>query len=164
MKTIIRLVAATAAIGALACAAPAAAQYPRYGYGYGYAQRSNGYGGYTQLAVNQCAGAVQARLDGPRNAYGNPYGYSGARVLGISRVDARGYGGGVTVRGVATSGQYAYPYAPQLPLDLSWQCTTDYRGMVTGVTIEPVQSSYGYDTAPRAYEGDDYSRFGYVRY
>lgn len=164
MKTIMRLVAAGASIGALAYAAPAAAQYPRYTYGYGYAQGANSYGGYTQIAVNRCADAVQARLDGPHNAYGNRYGYSSARVLGISRVIPGGYGG-VTVRGVATSGQPArYAYGAALPLDLTWQCTTDYRGMIMGVSIDPVQTSYGYRYPPTTYEGDDFSRFGYYRY
>lgn len=169
MNAITKFTIAATTAGALTCAVPAAAQYPAYGYGIPYpgysSARPNGYGGYTQIAVNQCAEAVQARLDGPRNAYGSPYGYSGARVLGVSHVDPHGYGGGVTVRGVATSGRYApYQYGGRVPMDLSWQCTTDYRGMIVGVSINRLQSTYSYDYAPPAYDGDDFSRFGYRRY
>ena len=168
MKAIIRLVTLGAATGALGCAAPAAAQYAGYGYGVPYpgysTERPNGYGGYTQIAVNQCAEAVQARLDAPRNAYGDPYGYSGARVLEVSQVDARGYGGGVTVAGAATSGQYAGFPGARTPVDLSWQCTTNSRGMIVGVSINRLQSAYGYEYHPPALYNDDVSRYGYVRY
>ena len=114
-----------AAVAAFACAAPAAAQYyPGYGYpGYGYGGGNvigqvlndvlgNGYGNYganSQVAVNQCAAAVQSRLSGYNgySGYGyNGYANTGARVLGISRVEQRS-NGELVVRGVANSGRYA---------------------------------------------------------
>src|SRR4051794_28070326 len=120
MKAITKFLAGGAA---MASAAPAAAQYyPGYG-GYGYPSGGNvvgqvlnqvlgggygynGYGGNSQVAVNQCAAAVQARLGGGNGGYGyNAYGNGGARVLGISRVEPRS-NGGLTVRGVASSGRY----------------------------------------------------------
>ena len=74
------------------------------GNGYGYGNT----GANSQVAVNQCAAAVQSRLNG---GYGsNGYGYNGyanaggARVLGIGRVEPRG-NGELLVRGVANSGR-----------------------------------------------------------
>jgi hypothetical protein len=175
MNAVTKFLAGGAAIAALASAAPAAAQYyPGYGYGYpnggnvvgqvlnqvlGGGYGYNGYGANSQAAVNQCANAVQARLGGGYGGYGyNNYG--GGRVLGISRVDPRS-NGGVTVRGVATSGRYAaYGNAP---VDLTWKCKADYRGFVTDVDIDRAQSNYGYgNTTP--YNNYDYSQYGYRRY
>jgi len=117
MKAITMILAGGVGMAALAAAAPAAAQYyPGYGYGYPYGGNpvgqvlnqvlgggNYGYGANSQVAVNQCANAVQARLGGN---YGYGYGYGAAgRVLGISRVEPRS-NGGLTVRGVATSGRY----------------------------------------------------------
>lgn len=164
-----------------------------YGYGYGseavigqvlgqvIAGSMGGYGGYGygnvgvngQAAVNQCVGAVQARLNGRNvSAYGQ-YGYRGysggtARVLGISRVEPR-TGGGLNVRGVANSGRtgaYGYTYGAQAPVDLTFTCRTDYRGYITDVDVDRAQSNYGYNYAPNngsAY-GTDYSAYGYSRY
>jgi hypothetical protein len=167
------------AIAALASAAPAAAQYyPGTGYGYGnpVGQVLNsvlgggyGYNGYgntgvnSQAAVNQCANAVQARL-------GGGYGYAGAgRVVGISRVEPRS-SGGLTVRGVASSGRYV-AYGAQAPVDLTWRCKTDYRGFITDVRVDRAQSNYGYNYgyAPQGYatapaQPYDYSQYGYRRY
>src|SRR4051812_18376921 len=93
MKAITKFLAGGAAIAAMASAAPAAAQYyPGYG-GYGYPSGGNvvgqvlnqvlgggygynGYGGNSQVAVNQCAAAVQARLNGGNRGNGG-YGYNG---------------------------------------------------------------------------------------
>ena len=132
-----KLLVGGVAIAGLASAAPAAAQYyPGYGYGnpyggnvvgqvlnqvlgggYGY----NGYGVNSQAAVNQCAAAVQSRLGGDYGGYGYNGGYAGGRVLGISRVEPRS-NGGLTVRGVATSGRYAgYVNGTEAPVDLSWK-------------------------------------------
>jgi hypothetical protein len=71
---------------------------------------------------------------GGYNGYGNGYGYGNARVLGISRVEPRS-SGGLTVRGVASSGMNAgyvgYGYAGEGQVDLTWKCKTDYRGFIS---------------------------------
>ena len=176
MKAITKFLAGGIAVAALASAAPAAAQYyPGYGYGYPYGGNvvgqvlnqvlgggyGYGYGANSQVAVNQCAGAVQARLGGGYGGYGyNGYGYGGGRGLGIRRGEPRS-NGGLTVRGVATSGRYAgYGYGGQAPVDLTWKCKTDYRGFVTDIDIDRAQSNYGYGN----YTPYDYSQYGYRRY
>lgn len=179
MRAITKLVAGSVAMAALAAAAPAAAQYypgtgypgygngmPGGGYGYGYGYNNPyGYGVDSQTAVNQCASAVQARLSGGYGAYGGGYGYNGyggyggGRVLGISRVEQRAEGG-VTVRGVATSGYAGYGYAPNTP-DLVWRCRTDFRGVVVDVDVNRAQRNYGYQYTPW---NNDYSQYGYYRY
>lgn len=165
-----------------------------YGYGYGsdavigqvlgqviagsmggYGGYGSGYGGYgnagvnSQAVVNQCVGAVQARLNG-RNvgAYGyNGYNTGGARVLGISRVEQRN-GGGLNVRGVANSGRYGaynYTYGAQAPVDMTFTCRTDYRGYITDIDLDRAQSNYGYNYQPyNGAAGNDYSVYGYSRY
>jgi len=177
MRAFTKFLAGGVAIAALAGAAPAAAQYyPGYGYpGYGYGGGDvvgqvlnqvlgNGYGNYganSQVAVNQCAAAVQQRLGG---GYGySQYGYGGGRVLGISRVEPRS-NGGLTVRGVATSGRYGgYGYGAQGQVDLTWKCKTDYRGFIADIDIDRVQRNYGYGNYT-PYNGYDYSQYGYRRY
>ena len=173
MKAITKVLAGGIAIATLASAAPAAAQYyPGYGYGgnvvgqvlsqvlgggYGYNNGygyNGGYGANSQTAVNQCANAVQARLGGGYNNYG----YNGAgRVLGISRVEPRN-NGGLTVRGVASSGVYAGGQTP----DITWKCKVDYRGYVSDVDLNRA-SNYGYGNAT-PYGSYDYSQYGYRRY
>jgi hypothetical protein len=125
--------------------------------------------------VNQCAAAVQQRLAGGYNGYGynsyaSQYGNGGgARVLGISRVEQRS-NGGLTVRGVATTGRYAGAYAGQTPVDLTWKCKVDYRGFVSSVDVNRAQSNYGYQNygyqngATPYGNGYDYSQYGYRRY
>ena len=190
MRAITKFLAGGVAIAALASAAPAAAQYypgygsPGYGYGNPYGGNvigqvlngvlGNGYGNYgvnSQVAVNQCAAAVQQRLSG---GYGyNGYGYNGygnagggARVLGISRVEPRS-NGEVLVRGVANSGRYAYGYNGQGQIDLTWKCKVDYRGFIRDIDIDRAQRNYGYSNG---YSGNytpynnDYSQYGYRRY
>ena len=157
MTAIIRLLAGGATIAALANAAPATAQYyPGYGYGYGAPYGYNngyGYGANSQVVVNQCSAAVQARLGGYAG-----YGYGGGRVLGISQVSPRN-DGGITVRGVASSG--AYGYGAQTP-DLTFRCRTDFRGVIREVTVNRAQPAYDYGNyAPYNY---DYSPYGYRRY
>lgn len=177
-------VAATALVGA----APAAAQYyPQPyggnvvgqvinqvlggGYGGGY-----GYGVNSQAVIDQCARAVEARINrdygyrygGGYNPYGGYNGYNGygsARVLGISSVERRS-SGGLKVRGVATTnasmagyggyggyGQYAQPMA-----DMRFSCRTDSRGYITDIDLDRNSSSYGYNN----YNG--YSQYPYRRY
>jgi hypothetical protein len=170
-----KFLAGGVAIAALASAAPAAAQYyPGYGYGNPYGGNAvgqvlngvlgNGYGNNSQLAVNQCAAAVQSRLSG---GYGyNGYGDNGARVLGISRVEPRS-NGELLVRGVANSGRYgASAYGGQGQVDLTWKCRVDYRGFVRDIDINRAQSNYGYgyNNGYTPYNGNDYSQYGYRRY
>jgi hypothetical protein len=181
------LMAGGVAAAALMTAAPAAAQYyPGYGYpGYGYGGGGigqvlnqvlgggygyNNYGANSQVAVNQCMGAVQSRLGGygsPYGGYNGTYGYANGRVLGVSRVEPRS-NGGVTVRGVATSGRFGNGQP-----DLTFKCKVDYRGYVSDVDIDPAQGAYGYNGyngynngygyAPYN-NGYDYSQYGYRRY
>lgn len=147
--------------------------YGGYGGGYG------GYGGYgvnSQAVVSQCASAVQARLSGGYGynggyggyGYNGGYGgngYGGGRVLGVSRVEPRS-SGGLTVRGVASSGAsggYAYGYNGQGQADLTWRCKTDYRGRITDISLNRAQSNYGYNNGYSPYN-NDYSQYGYRRY
>ena len=156
MRAITKLIAGGATIAAFASAVPAAAQfYPGYANPYGNPYGGYGYAANSQVVVNQCANAVQARLAG----HGG-YGYGGGRVLGISSVSPRA-DGGIAVRGVAASGRYGgYGYA-QSP-DLTWRCRTDFRGYIREVTINRAYGSYGYGNyTPWNY---DYSQYGYRRY
>lgn len=179
MRAFTKFLAAGVGIAAVASAAPAAAQYyPGYGYGNPYGGNvigqvlngvlGNGYGNYganSQVAVNQCAAAVQQRLNGGYgyNGYGNnSYGYSnGARVLGISRVEPRS-NGELLVRGVANSGRYAYGYDGQGQIDLTWKCKVDYRGFIRDIDINRAQTNYGYGNYTPY--NNDYSQYGYRRY
>jgi hypothetical protein len=198
MKSMMKFLAGGGFIAALTAAAPAAAQYyPGYGMpgpgygapgygapgygapgygtpGYGmpsYGAPDQGYGAYgyganSQTVVNQCANAVQQRLGGGAG-YGYGGGYGG-RVLGISHVEPRG-DGGLLVRGVASSGRAGgYGYGAQAPVDLTWRCRTDFRGLVVDVDIRPAQpaygSGYGYTPYNNSNNYNDYSQYGYVRY
>ncbi|HJP69418.1 MAG TPA: hypothetical protein VJ846_10990 [Sphingomicrobium sp.] len=165
-----KFAAVGAALSASTAISPAAAQFPVYGYSYGGSGYPYAYGGNRQIAVNRCSETVQARLSGNGYGYGygGAYGYGG-RVLGISRVEPNGYGGGVTVHGVASSGRYSgdgYGDESQMPVDLTWRCTADYRGFVVGVSITPAQRTYGgsYGYQPIPYDGYDLSQYGYRRY
>ena len=126
-----------------------------------------------QALITQCAAAVQQRLSGGgysgygfNNAYGG--GYGGGRVLGVSRIEPRA-GGGLTVRGVASSGRYAgYGYGAQAPVDLTWKCKIDYRGLISDISVDRAQGNYGYNgyNGANAYTpyNQDYSQYGYRRY
>ena len=181
MKAISLILAGGVGLAALASAAPAAAQYyPGYP-GYGGYQNNNvvgqvlgqilGYGrypygnyGYQQyggqsMAVDQCARAVEARLNGYRGGYygyGNvPYGgqyggqygynnqYGGGRVLGITRVEGKSYG--LKVRGVASSGYQGYQgygrpgygnYGYNAGADLSWSCEVRRDGRIRDIDLK----------------------------
>src|SRR4051812_39093146 len=91
-------------IAAMAAAAPASAQY------YGYAQPS--YGVNTNVAASQCTAAVQNRLYN-RTSVGGILGVflggntPSGRVLSVTQVTPRS-NGLVRVRGLASSGRYAY--------------------------------------------------------
>jgi hypothetical protein len=151
--------------------------YPdQQGYpGYPGQQSYPGYpgGGYgQQAAISQCTAAVQQRLSGGYGGY-RPYGYGGGygrgRVLGVSRVEPR-QEGGLTVRGVATSGRYGgygYNGGDEPRIDLTWKCKTDYRGYVIGIDLNRAQPNYGYGRRPDNgdnNDNDDYSQYGYRRY
>jgi hypothetical protein len=146
MTIVVKALAGAAGAAALVTAVPASAQYP-YGYGSPAYGAYGGYGINTQVAAQQCTAAVQNRLytrTGLGGIVGSLFGLSGtsARVLSVTRVTpSRGY---VRVRGLATTGRYAYnPYgagyygalaAGYVP-DLRFRCDVDYRGYVRNVDI-----------------------------
>lgn len=191
MKALKFLIGGGVAAVALMSAAPAAAQYyPGYGYpGYGGGNvvgqvlnqvLGGGYGGYgygvnQQAVVNQCAAAVQQRLSGGGYGYApygynngyNGYGYGNARVLGISRVEPRS-NGGLTVRGVASSGMsagYGYGYNGQGQVDLTWKCKADYRGFISDIDIDRASRTSGYNYQYQQYQPyNPYAQYGYRRY
>lgn len=153
-------------LAALAVSAPASAQYyPGYGNGYGSpygAVGAYGYGANNQVAINQCTAVVQQRLRGGYGYAYNGYRAAGGRVLGVTRIEPRG--NGMLIRGLASSGQYgAYGYGAQAPVDLTWRCQVDFRGFVSGVSIQRAQSNYGYGYNSSPYY-NDYSQYGYRRY
>lgn len=160
MRMITKMLAGAAGLTAIAATAPAGAQYYPRGYsGYNSYNRyipysSYGtYGGGTNVAEQQCTAAVQNRLANrtslasilgslvgiPTNSYG--------RVTGIT--SAKPTSNGMQVRGVASSGRYAYNsygpygvgaygalgYGANAGADLSWRCDVDYRGYVRNVDI-----------------------------
>jgi hypothetical protein len=150
MTMMTKLLAGGAGLAALAAAAPSAAQY--YPYGYSYA-RPYAYGMNTNVATNQCTAAVQNRLYNRTSIGGILGAVLGAntatgRVLSITRVQPLS-NGGVRVRGLASSGRYAYngygPYGVGAygalgygyanAADLSFKCDVDYRGYVRDVDI-----------------------------
>lgn len=184
MSALTKIVTGAAGLAAVVgFASPAAAQYyPGYPYGgnqgvvgaiingvLGGGQY--GYGGYgyrqnSQLAVNQCARAVEARLNGyggyggydqSYGGYNQNYGgygynqgygaytngYAGGRVVQITRVEPRS--SGTRVRGIASSGSgyggYGYANAGG---DLSFSCKVDYRGRITDIDIDPRYATNGY--------------------
>ena len=131
--------------------------YGRYPYGnYGYNQYGN-----QSAAIDQCARAVDARLNGYRGyygyrnvpyggygqyGYGNQYGYNqygGGRVQGITRVERKSYG--LKVWGVATSGYRGYEgynrrgygtYGYSNGADLSFDCEVRYDGRIRDIDIK----------------------------
>lgn len=135
--------------------------YGRYPYGnYGYNQYAN-----QATVVDQCARAVDARLNGYRGGYygygnvpygggygnqryGNQYGYNqgpggGGRVQGITRVERKSYG--LKVYGVASSGYRGYQgygqsnygnYGYGAGADLSFNCEVRYDGRIRDINIK----------------------------
>jgi hypothetical protein len=139
--TMMKILAGTAGLAALAAASPATAQFG-YQYASPYAYNS------TAMASQRCAAAVQSRLSRPNGVSGIFGALLGAnastgRVLSVTRVIPRR--STVRVTGLATSGRTAgygpygvgaygalgYTYAP----DLSFRCDVDYRGYVRDVDI-----------------------------
>ena len=149
--------AGLAGLAAIAAPAPASAQYsyPYTGYGrYGYAQPYGSYGyGTTSVATRQCTAAVQNRLYN-RSSIGGILGvFLGAntpsgRVLSVTQVNQRS-NGLLRVRGLASSGRYAYngygPYGVGAygalgygyanAADLSFRCDVAPNGVVYNVSI-----------------------------
>ena len=152
MKTIVGL---GTGIAAIAAAAPASAQYYgnpysnyRYAQPYGYA-----YGVNTNVAASQCTAAVQNRLYN-RTSIGGILGVilgantPSGRVVSVTQVSPRS-NGMVRVRGLASSGRYAYngygPYGVGAygavgygyanSADLSFRCDVAPNGAVYRVDI-----------------------------
>lgn len=144
MRMISKFLAGGLGFAAIAAAAPAAAQY--YPYGYGMAGVNTGY------AAQQCSAAVQSRLynrtgiSGVLGALLGANTYSSARVLNVTQVVPRG--STIRVRGLATSGRYAYNgYGPYgvgaygalgygYQPDLTFRCDVDYRGFIRDIDID----------------------------
>lgn len=129
-----KLLAGGAGFAALAAATPAASQYYGYDNGYGY----NGYAMNTSAAASQCTAAVNNRLYTRRGLGGILGSLLGAysttpRVVSVTRVVPTYYGG-ARVRGLASSGRYAYGYGYN-QADLSFRCDVDANGYVRGVDI-----------------------------
>jgi hypothetical protein len=140
-----KIFAGTAGMAVFAAAAPAAAQYNPYN-SYGYGMNSN-------AAVQRCSAAVQNRLYN-RTSLGSIFGSlvgipanPAGRIVSITSSMPTRYG--MRVRGLASSGRYAYnsygPYGSgaygalgyryNAAADLSWRCDVDYRGHVRNVDI-----------------------------
>jgi hypothetical protein len=147
MFRMIRPLVGATGLAALAAAAPTSAQY------YGYSPYNNyAYGVDTGVAASQCTAAVQNRLYNRTSIGGILGAFLGAnttgRVLSVTQVTPRG-NGMVRVRGLASSGRYAYndygPYGVGAygalgygyanAADLSFRCDVDYRGYVRYVDI-----------------------------
>jgi hypothetical protein len=163
MRSITKILTGAAGLAALATAMPSAAQYYGYGYSqypsYGY---NNGYNygynnGYaytmnTSYAQQQCTAAVQNRLYN-RTSIGGIIGSllgtnTQGQVLSVTQVSPRG-NGMIRVRGLASSGRYAYnnygPYGVGAygalgygysgAADLSFRCDVGPDGSVYDVSI-----------------------------
>ncbi|QDP19180.1 hypothetical protein [Sphingomonas xanthus] len=180
MSLKMKMLAGAAGIAAaVGVATPAAAQYypgssyPGYGYGnnqggvvgaiinsvLGYGQYPHGNYGYNSYrnqssAVNQCARAVEARINGYRGGYygyggqgyGYGYGYNNqaqGRVQGITRVERKSYG--LKVYGVASSGNRYYDgygrggygsYGYNAGADLRFNCEVRYDGRIRDIDVK----------------------------
>jgi hypothetical protein len=152
MRIFTKLLAASAA---LATAAPAAAQYYGYSQPYGYARTygyAQPYAVNTNFAAQQCSAAVQNRLYNRTSIGGILGAVLGAnttgRVLSVTQASLRS-NGLVRVRGLASSGRYAYngygPYGVGAygalgynyasAADLSFRCDVAPNGAVYSVSI-----------------------------
>ena len=163
--TMMKTILGTVGFAALAAATPAAAQYYPYGYGYSnpygysnYGYNNYGYNNYgytnTSVATNQCSAAVQNRLYN-RVSLGSILGSlvgipttASGRVVAVTQVTPR-TNGTVRVRGLASSGRYAYNGFGQYGIgaygalgynyansaDLSFRCDVYPNGAVYNVDI-----------------------------
>jgi len=153
MRMMTKILTGAASVAALAAAAPAAAQYyayPTYNQ-YSYAQPYSYMN--TNVAASQCTAAVQSRLYN-RASIGGILGVllgantPSGRVLSITQVSPRS-NGLIRVRGLASSGRYAYngygPYGVGAygalgynyanAADLSFRCDVAPNGAVYRVNI-----------------------------
>jgi hypothetical protein len=149
MFTMKKILGLSAGIAAIAASAPASAQY------YGYSRYGNqyGYGMNSGYATQQCTAAVQSRLYNRTSLggiLGSLVGVPTARgqVLSITQVSPR-RDGMLTVRGLASSGRYAYNnygpygvgaygalgYGYNNAADLSFRCVVAPNGAVYNVSI-----------------------------
>lgn len=157
MRMITKIIAGAAGMTAFATAAPVSAQYYPYGYAYpgnsypGYAYPNYSYRVNPNIAASQCSAAVQGRLYN-RNSLGAILGSligvpaNSGRVVAITSTHPTR--SGTRVRGLATSGRYAYnnygPYGVGAygalaygynAADLQFRCDVDRRGYVRDVDI-----------------------------
>ena len=137
-------------MAAMAAAAPASAQYGYSPYGNSYGYYGNR-GNIQQFAVSQCTAAVQARLNNRAGIGGILGAVLGAntrgQVLTVSSVNPSSTR--VRVRGLASSGRYAYNnygaygygaygatgYGYANAADLSFRCDVDYSGRVRDIDL-----------------------------
>jgi hypothetical protein len=164
MSMMTKLAVMGAGVAAIAATSPASAQYYQRGYAhpYGYAQtygyaQPYGYGrtyGYanTGMATQQCSAAVQSRLYN-RQSIGGILGVllganTTGRVVAVTQVTPRN-NGTTRVRGLASSGRYAYnsygPYGVGAygaagygyanAADLSFRCDVAPNGAIYNVSI-----------------------------
>jgi hypothetical protein len=123
----------------------------------------NRYNVTDRQAVSQCASAAIIRAQSQYGSgygayeqrYGDQYGqgynrYQPMRVTAITDVQRRG--NGLRVSGMMSSGgafgrQYGNPYPYQNRFyargDLSFRCSVDYRGQVTGLRVRPADAYRG---------------------
>ncbi|MCA1652999.1 MAG: hypothetical protein ABR588_06385 [Sphingomicrobium sp.] len=115
-----------------------ALQYGQYPYGnYGYGQ-SYGYGLDSNMAVDRCARAIEARLNGGGyGGYGYGGGYGQGRVTGIRDIQPRN-NGALRVHGYASS-YSGYGYGQP---NMSFSCKIDRYGRVTELNFD--RNTYGY--------------------
>jgi hypothetical protein len=159
MRIMTKILAGAAGMAAIAAAAPAGAQY--YGYGYSpytysrpysspYGYNSYAYGVNPAAASQQCTAAVQSRLYNRASIGGILGAILGANTTGrvVAVTSTTPTRSGMRVRGLASSGRYAYnnygPYGVGAygalgygynAADLSFRCDVDYRGYVRDVDI-----------------------------
>ena len=129
MLTMMKILAGSVGIAAIAAAAPTAAQI----------NTDSAVGAQAQLASKQCVAAVQNRLN--NSGYGAINAAGTARVIGVTRADAKR--NVVSVRGTGTSGVLADPVAGTIgslaasaPADLKFKCEIDYRGRIHDLDID----------------------------
>lgn len=130
--TMVKILAGSIGLAAIAGAAPATAQV----------DTDSSVGTHAQLAAKQCSAAVETELK--RRDYGAVSAPGTARVLTVTRADAEKRF--VRVRGTATSGvptiagAVGAVAATQVPTpDLRFKCRIDYRGRVLELDIDRIE-------------------------